>query len=117
MAETVLVCVTGQQSSRRLIHRGAEIAREIMKRLKASNRDRDYVVNAVKYHDVQIEPTEKAVRKLIAKHRADFAKDLISLKRADNRRQNTRLYDRTEYYDRRENHGRNLCTRSSSYPA
>ena len=28
MAETVLVCVTGQQSSRRLIHRGAEIARE-----------------------------------------------------------------------------------------
>lgn len=80
--------------------KGAEIAREIMKRLKTSNRDRDYVVNAVKYHDVQIEPTEKAVRKLIAKHGADFAKDLISLKRADNRRQNTRLYDRTEYYDR-----------------
>ena len=80
--------------------KGAEIAREIMKRLKTSNRDRDYVITAVKYHDVQIEPTEKAVRKLIAKHGADFAKDLISLKRADNRRQNTRLYDRTEYYDR-----------------
>jgi len=28
MAETVLVCVTGQQSSQRLIHRGAQIARE-----------------------------------------------------------------------------------------
>lgn len=28
MAETVLVCVTGQQSSQRLIHRGAELARE-----------------------------------------------------------------------------------------
>ena len=28
MAETVLVCVTGQQSSQRLIHRGAEIAGE-----------------------------------------------------------------------------------------
>lgn len=26
MADTVLVCVTGQQSSQRLIHRGAEIA-------------------------------------------------------------------------------------------
>lgn len=28
MAETVLVCVTGQQSSQRLVHRGAQIARE-----------------------------------------------------------------------------------------
>ena len=28
MAETVLVCVTGQQSSQRLIHRGAQVARE-----------------------------------------------------------------------------------------
>lgn len=28
MAETVLVCVTGQQSSQRLIRRGAQIARE-----------------------------------------------------------------------------------------
>ncbi|MGN0779873.1 MAG: universal stress protein [Aristaeellaceae bacterium] len=28
MAETVLVCVTGQKSSERLIHKGAEIARE-----------------------------------------------------------------------------------------
>lgn len=28
MAETVLVCVTGQQSSQRLIHRGAALARE-----------------------------------------------------------------------------------------
>lgn len=28
MTETVLVCVTGQQSSQRLIHRGAELARQ-----------------------------------------------------------------------------------------
>lgn len=28
MAETVLVCVTGQQSSSRLIHRGAQIAQQ-----------------------------------------------------------------------------------------
>lgn len=28
MAETVLVCVTGQQTSRRLIHRGAQVAQE-----------------------------------------------------------------------------------------
>lgn len=28
MAETVLVCVTGQKSSARLIHKGAEVARE-----------------------------------------------------------------------------------------
>ncbi len=28
MAETVLVCVTGQQSSSRLIHRGAQLARQ-----------------------------------------------------------------------------------------
>lgn len=28
MAETVLVCVTGQKSSERLIHKGAEIAKE-----------------------------------------------------------------------------------------
>lgn len=29
MAETVLVCVTGQRSSARLIHKGAEIARQL----------------------------------------------------------------------------------------
>lgn len=29
MAETVLVCVTGQQSSQRLIHRGAQLAGEL----------------------------------------------------------------------------------------
>lgn len=28
MSETVLVCVTGQQSSQRLIHRGAELAQQ-----------------------------------------------------------------------------------------
>jgi len=76
-----------------------DISKNILKRLKVSNEDYNLVTKLVKYHDVLIQPDEKAVRRALNKHGAEFVKMLLLLKRADNKGQNTKDFDRTAEYD------------------
>lgn len=77
-----------------------EIAKNILRRLKVPNEDFEIITRLVRYHDTAIEHTEKAVRRALNKHGENGLKMLIELKRADNRGQNIKDFDRSEEYDR-----------------
>ena len=77
-----------------------EIAKKILHRMKVSNEDYSLIHHLVYYHDVHIELTEKAVRRALNKHGRERLQLLLMLKRADNKGQNTRDFDRTAEYDR-----------------
>ena len=76
-----------------------DMARDILSRLKFDNETRDRVLRAIKYHDVQIEPTPKQVKRALNKYTVEGFFDLISVKRADNLAQNPELAIRQEYLD------------------
>ena len=80
-----------------------EISKNILTRLKVSNDDFNLITHLVKYHDVAIEPTEKAVKRALNKHGEETLRLLLLLKRADNAGQNTALFNRKEEYDQLEN--------------
>ena len=77
-----------------------ELSKKILKRLKVSNEDYTLISRLVKYHDTLIEPNEKAVRRALNRHGEKFVKMLLALKRADNKGQNTKDFDRTEEYNK-----------------
>lgn len=76
-----------------------EIAKKILRRLKASNDDYHLISRLVKYHDTFIEPNEKSVRRRLNRHGEEFIRLLLLLKRADNAGQNTKDFDRTQEYN------------------
>ncbi len=78
------------------------IAKAILRRLKVSNEEYRLVSTLVRYHDTHIEHTEKAVRRRLNRYGPDTLRLLMQLKRADNRGQNIRDFDRTAEYDRLE---------------
>ena len=78
------------------------LAQDILKRLKVSNEDYDLITTLVKYHDIPVQNTEKAVRRALNKFGEKTLKMLLQLKRADNRGQNIRDFDRKAEYDRLE---------------
>ncbi len=79
-----------------------EIAKNILRRLKVSNEEYSLISYLVKYHDVHIEPNEKSVRRALNKHGRERMKMLLQLKRADNKGQNIKDFDRTAEYDNLE---------------
>ncbi len=79
-----------------------EIAKKILRRLKLSNEDYSLVSHLVKYHDVYVPLNEKSVRRALNKHGRERLKMLLQLKRADNKGQNIKDFDRTEEYNRLE---------------
>ncbi|MBQ3587232.1 MAG: HD domain-containing protein [Oscillospiraceae bacterium] len=79
-----------------------DIAKAILRRLKVSNEEYRLVSTLVRYHDTHIEHTEKAVRRRLNRYGPDTLRLLMQLKRADNRGQNIRDFDRTAEYDRLE---------------
>ncbi len=79
-----------------------QISKNILKRLKVSNDDYNLISRLVKYHDTFIQPEEKAVRRALNKHGAEFVKMLLKLKRADNAGQNLKDYNRKAEYDNLE---------------
>lgn len=80
----------------------ADMSERIMERLKLDNATRSLTVTLVKAHDVQIEESEKAVKRALNKYTVDVFFKLILLKRADNLAQNPEYIYRQKYYDRIE---------------
>ena len=62
---------------------GSEITKNILKRMKFDGDTIHSVTELVKYHDVQIEPTEKAVKRLLHKIGQEQFERLLSVKEAD----------------------------------
>ncbi len=79
-----------------------QLARDILTRLKVSNEDYRLITTLVKYHDTPVANTEKSVRRALNKYGEKDLRYLLRLKRADNRGQNIRDFDRTAEYDRLE---------------
>ncbi len=65
------------------VEASAEIANKRMKALRFDNDTRQKVVRLVKFHDVKIELTKKAVRRAIVKVGEDIFPYLLKVKRAD----------------------------------
>lgn len=82
--------------------RSEEMARAILRRLRFDNETVRRVADLVKYHDLQIELTTKAVKRVLNKLGEETFRDLILLKRADNLAQHPDYLDRQKYYDQLE---------------
>lgn len=61
----------------------SKMANDICRRLKFDNDSRTKIVKLVKYHDLKIEETERAVRRAVAKVGEDLFPLLLKVKRAD----------------------------------
>lgn len=79
-----------------------ELSVGILGRLKASNDEKDRILKLVRYHDSPIMPTERSMRRALARFGEEDLRRLIDIKRADNLRQNYRVYNRSREYDELE---------------
>lgn len=77
-------------------------AQNLMKKFNVSKEERELICHLVHYHDVLIQPEKKAVLKALNKHGEHRLRLLLALKRADNKGQNTKDFDRSREYDRLE---------------
>lgn len=75
----------------------AETTRAVLKRLKADNKTIQTVVDLVKYHDRQIAPSEKSVKRFLSKASPEFLRLLIKIKRADSLAHAVQYRNREEY--------------------
>lgn len=81
-----------------------ELADKFTKKYKFSNERREKILRLVKYHDIEILPEKKYVKRAINKVGDDIFADLIALKRADCLSQNLDLTaSRLPYIDTLEN--------------
>jgi tRNA nucleotidyltransferase (CCA-adding enzyme) len=78
-----------------------ELAENFCRKYKFSNERRDKIVRLVRFHDIEILPEKKYVKRAINKVGEDIFHDLICLKRADCLSQNLELTaERLPYIDR-----------------
>ena len=79
----------------------AEMAKNILTRLKADNKTKNDTVKLIELHDVRISPEPKYVRRLAAKIGEELYPSLIELKRADSLAQNPDMRSqKLEYADK-----------------
>ena len=75
---------------------GRDIAHDVLLRLKADNRTRTAVETLVLWHDVELEPSEKIIRRRLNQFGEVMLRDLMTLKRADTLAQSERSQYRLE---------------------
>lgn len=78
------------------------LAEQLLRRLKFDNATRKRVVELVRYHDRQVEDSERAVKRCLNRMGPELFFDLLALKRADNLAQSPAYRDRQRYFDRLE---------------
>ena len=81
----------GEDTFRNHAKKSVEIAEEFLKRYKFSNSDKDKILRLIKYHDREIIPEKKYVKRAINDVGEYIFLDLINLKRADCLSQNLEL--------------------------
>ena len=81
--------------------KSVDITREILNRLKVDNDTKHQVLELIRYHDLDLQPTEKYIRKLCYKLGSlDMVKKLILVQRADNYGQAPIHNERIEKFDK-----------------
>ena len=93
----------------------AALADAALRRLKLDNATRERVVLLVQYHDVQIEPTEKAVKRALGKLGEEAFFQLLALKRADNLAQSPEYRGRLALCDQLEAIAREILRREDCF--
>ena len=79
------------------------LADQMMRRLKFDNLTRLTVCELIRYHDSDIQPTNKSVRRALNKLDKENFLRLLDVKRADNLAQNPRVSKRAFKRNQREN--------------
>ena len=79
---------------------GAEMAEEIMSRLKFDSRSKSDVVTLVRSHSRKIEASPGAVKRAMNRLTPEIFFDLLKLQRADNAALNPNLSQRAKHYDK-----------------
>ena len=81
--------------------KSVEITREIFNRLKIDNNTKNQVLTLIKFHDLDLQPTERYVKKLCYKlGDLEMVKKLIWVQRADNHGQSPIHSERIEKFDK-----------------
>ena len=79
--------------------KSTEMAGDILARLKLDNHTRESVETLVRYHDHVIDPTPRAVKRMLGKIGPEGFTQLVALKRADNLAQHPDYRGRQSYLD------------------
>lgn len=64
--------------------KSCEMSRDILERLRFDRDSTERILALVKWHDAPIEPTERAMRRVLNKMTLDGTRELLQVKRADN---------------------------------
>lgn len=80
----------------------AEMTRSVMNRLKFDNDTKKKVLELVEKHDAHIEPSQRAVKRVLNKLSEEQFFNLMALKRADNFGQSPLHRERQKHYDKLE---------------
>lgn len=94
---------------------GRQLAAQALGRLRADNATRKTVDELIRCHDTPIEPTEKAVRRALARLTPEGFTALMQLKRADNLAQSPDFRGRQQEYDRIEAVAADLLAHESCF--
>ena len=79
--------------------KSAEVAQEILDRMRFDNETKKRVVDLVYHHDIQIQSEPKAVKRALNRFSEDFFINLIALKKADVMGQNPDMRERIDTLD------------------
>lgn len=89
---------------------GAEMAENILKRLKLDNATKERVVQLIRYHDANIGEDPPSVKRWLRRLTPETFFDLLALKRADDLGQNPDYADRRAHYDKLEAMAKQILT-------
>ena len=95
--------------------RSAEIADEILHRLRFSNEERHRIVTLIRHHDTPIDPSPAAVRRKLNKLGAEGFFDLLALIRADNLALAPEFHNRQAIYDTLEEIAREILSENQCF--
>jgi len=86
----------------------AELAEQVLKRLKFDRASRDRIITLVSIHDMAIEEDRKAIRRWISQLSPSVFFQLLQVKRADNMAQAPAYHDEQAHLDRLEQLARRI---------
>ena len=93
----------------------AALAEQVLTRLKCDTATKRQVVSLVQAHDVQIEASEKAVKRALGRMGPEMYFRLLDVKRADNLAQAPACAARQQLYDRLEQIARDILAQKACF--